>query len=94
MILKKASLLATVGSALAVGALMFAGPAAAQSGGSHVGGEAGGGMHAVLPFGPVGDSASKAGAELPLAPSGSRGRRSVWSLPSLRSGPPDQVACR
>jgi len=81
MILKKASLLATVGSALAVGALMFAGPAAAQSGGSHLGGEAGGGMHAVLPFGPVGDSASKAGAELPLAPVGESGSKVGMELP-------------
>jgi len=81
MILKNASLVATVCGALAVGALMFAGPAAAHSGGSHVGDQAGGGMHAVLPFGPVGDSASKFGAELPFAPVGQLGSKIGLELP-------------
>lgn len=73
--------MATVGGALAAGALMFAGPAAAHTGGPHVGDQAGGGMHAVLPFGPAGDSASKVGGELPLAPVGESGSKIGLELP-------------
>jgi hypothetical protein len=78
MILKNASLMATVGGGLAVGALMFAGPAAAHAGGSHVGAQAGGGMRAVLPSGQVG---SKIGMELPLAPIGTAGSGRVQMTP-------------
>lgn len=78
MILRNASLMATVGGALAVGALMFAGPAAAHAGGSHVGAQAGGGIHAALP---VGESASKVSAELPFAPVGQVGSKVGMELP-------------
>ena len=66
---KNASLVAVVGSALAAGSLMFAGPAAAHTGG-HVGTQAGGGMHAELP---IAESGSRIGMELPIAPIGTAG---------------------
>lgn len=80
MILKNASLMATVGGALAVGALMFAGPAAAHTGGSHLGDQAGG-IHSELPIAPIGNSASKVGEELPIAPIGTAGSGRVPMTP-------------